>query len=157
MMGETDLKFIRAAFDVAWKARYKGNHPFGAILVDEQWDKIMVAENSVVTDQDVTGHAELNLVRAATKKFDPEFLAKCSIYTSTEPCPMCAGAIYWGNVRRVVYGLSEGGLYELIGDDNEEVLNLPCRELFDYGFKPIEVVGPILEEEAKKVHAGFWL
>jgi len=156
MMSENDLKFIKAAIDVAWKARDKGNHPFGAILVDEQWDKIMVAENSVVTDQDVTGHAELNLVRAATKKFDPEFLAKCSIYTSTEPCPMCAGAIYWGNVRRVVYGLSEGGLYELIGDDNEEVLNLPCRELFDYGFKTIEVIGPILEEEAKKVHAGFW-
>jgi tRNA(Arg) A34 adenosine deaminase TadA len=70
---------------------------------------------------------------------------------------MCAGAIFWANVRRVVYGLSEEGLYEMIDKDAEEVLYVPCRELFGKGQKPIEVIGPILEEEARKVHAGFWL
>jgi tRNA(Arg) A34 adenosine deaminase TadA len=156
MMNETDLKFMRAAIDVAWKARGNGNHPFGAVLVDEDHTEIMAAENTVVTEKDVTGHAETNLVRIASKMFDPEYLAKCTIYTSTEPCPMCAGAIFWLNVRRVVYGLSMDNLYKLTGADNEDALDLQCRELFEKGRKPIEVIGPLLEEEAKEVHAGFW-
>jgi tRNA(Arg) A34 adenosine deaminase TadA len=155
-MDENDVRFIRVAIDVARKARDKGNHPFGAVLVDEQGHILMEAENTVVTEKDCSGHAETNLMRQASRKYDSDFLAKCTIYSSTEPCPMCAGAIFWGNVRRVVYGLSQEGLYEMAGEDAEEVLYLPCRELFGKGQKPIEVIGPILEEEARKVHEGFW-
>ncbi len=155
-MDENDLRLIRVAIDVARRARERGNHPFGAILADEDGQILMEAENTVLTEEDCTAHAELNLMREASKKYDRDFLANCSVYTSTEPCPMCAGAIFWGNVRRVVYGLSEAGLYEMTGEDNEEVLYLPCRELFGKGKKPIEVRGPILEEEARKVHEGFW-
>ncbi len=156
-MNDTDMKFMRAAIHEAWNARNNGNHPYGAILVDNQGNLLMVAENTVVTESDVTGHAELNLVRAASIKFEPEFLAKCSIYTSTEPCPMCAGAIYWVNVRRIVFGLSQRSLHELTGEDSEENLYLPCSELFEKGRKSIEVIGPLLEDEAKIVHEGFWL
>jgi tRNA(Arg) A34 adenosine deaminase TadA len=156
-MDENDLRFIRAAIDLARKARDKGNHPFGAVLVDEGGHILLEAENTVVTEKDCTGHAETNLMRHASIKYDSDFLAKCTLYTSTEPCPMCAGAIFWGNVRRVVYGLSEEGLYAMIGEDAEEVLYLPCRELFGKGKKPIKVIGPVLEEEAREVHAGFWL
>ena len=156
-MSENDLRHLRAAIDVARKARDNGNHPFGAVLVDEHGYILMEAENTVVTEKDCTGHAETNLMRQASRKYDSDFLAKCTIYTSTEPCPMCAGAIFWGNVRRVVYGLSEEGLYGMLGEDDEEVLYLSCRELFGKGPKPIEVIGPILEEEARKVHEGFWL
>ncbi|MFB0533536.1 MAG: nucleoside deaminase [Anaerolineae bacterium] len=155
-MDENDLRFIRVAIDVARKARDKGNHPFGAVLVDEQGHILVEAENTVVTEKDCSGHAETNLMRQASRKYGSDFLAKCTIYTSTEPCPMCAGAIFWGNVRRVVYGLSQEGLYEMIGEDAEEVLYLPCRELFGKGQKPVEVIGPMLEEEARKVHEGFW-
>jgi tRNA(Arg) A34 adenosine deaminase TadA len=155
-MDERDMKLIRAAIDVAGRARDKGNHPFGAVLADERGQILMEAENTVVTDLDCTAHAELNLMRQASRKYDRDFLANCTVYTSTEPCPMCAGAIYWGNVRRIVYGLSEAGLYELTGEDNEEVLYLPCRDLFERGKKSIEVLGPVLEEEARKVHEGFW-
>jgi tRNA(Arg) A34 adenosine deaminase TadA len=156
-MDENDLRFMRVAIDVARKARDKGNHPFGAVLVDEQGHILMEVENTVVTEKDCTGHAETNLMRRASRKYDSDFLARCTLYTSTEPCPMCACAIFWGNVRRVVYGLSQEGLYEMIGEDAEEVLYLPCRELLGKGEKPIEVIGPILEEEARRVHAGFWL
>lgn len=155
-MNENDLKFTRASFEIARRARNKGNHPFGALLVDEHGQIVIEAENTVVTSRDCTGHAETNLMRKASSKYDNTFLAKCTIYTSTEPCPMCAGAIFWGNVRRVVYGLSEVSLYELVGRDSEDVLFLPCRELFGKGQKPIEVIGPILEDEARKVHIGFW-
>jgi len=155
-MNKDDLSFIRASLEVARNARNKGNHPFGAILVDEQGHIVLEAENTVVTDNDCTGHAETNLIRMASGKYSSDYLAKCTLYTSTEPCPMCSGAIFWGNVRRVVYGLSEEGLYELAGEGSEEVLRLPCRELFEKGKKSIEVTGPVLEEEAREVHIDFW-
>lgn len=155
-MNESEPGFMRAAFKVARSAREKGNHPFGAVLVDEQGHIILEAENTVVTGRDCTGHAETNLMRLASSKYDGQFLAKCTIYTSTEPCPMCAGAIYWANVRRVVYGLSEESVYQIIGERSEEVLYLPCRQIFSRGKKPIEVIGPLLEAEARQVHLGFW-
>jgi len=155
-MFHPDVTFLRAAFDAAQRARAKGNHPFGAILVDAHGEILLEAENAVVTDCDSTAHAELNLMRAASAAYDPDMLAHCTIYTSTEPCPMCAGAIFWTNVRRVVFGLSEKGLYEIVGEATEEVLRLPCKTLFDHGMKSIDVLGPLLEDEARAVHAGFW-
>jgi len=156
-MDETDVTCMRAAIDVARRARDKGNHPFGAVLVDEHGNILLEAENTVVTDRDCTAHAETNLMRQASRKYDRDLLARCTMYTSTEPCAMCAGAVFWANVRRVVFGLSERSLYEMVAEDTEEVLQLPCRELFARGRKRIEVTGPLLEEEARKVHEGFWL
>ena len=155
-MNEDDLRLIRKAIDLARVARSKGNHPFGALLADDLGNVLLTAENTVVSERDCTGHAETNLMRLASQKFDPEFLAKCSLYTSTEPCPMCTGAIFWGNVRRIVYGLSEEGLYGMIAENSEDVLYLPCQVIIDAGKKAIEVVGPVLEHEARIVHEGFW-
>lgn len=150
-----EKRLIRATLEVAWKARNNGNHPFGALLTDIEGTILLVAENTVVTEHDCTCHAETNLMRKASRKYEPDFLKTCTLYTSTEPCPMCASAIFWGNVRRVVYGLSEEGLYALTGD-SEETLLLSCRDVFAKGKKDIEVIGPLLEEEAVVVHEGFW-
>ena len=156
-MTQIEEKYMRRAFAVALNARAKGDHPFGAILVDPDGEIILEAENSVVTAQDCTGHAETNLMRAASNQFSAEFLSQCTFYTSTEPCPMCSGAIFWGNVRRVVFGLSEEKLYEMVDHlPNKTVLYLPCREVFARANLPTEVIGPILEAEAAEVHAGFW-
>ena len=155
-MNRTDMKFLRLAIDAANKARQNGNHPFGAVLVDAQGSILLTGENTVVTKKDCTGHAELNLMREASIKYDSEFLGGCTLYASTEPCPMCAGAIFWGNVRRVVFGLSQEGLYDMVGEGRGDALHLPCRDFFARGNKSVEVVGPILVEEAKAVHAGFW-
>jgi tRNA(Arg) A34 adenosine deaminase TadA len=149
------LRFIRAAIEVAQRARENGNHPFGALLVDKEGNVLLEAENTVVTHRDCTGHAETNLVRQATRRFDGDFLAECTIYSSTEPCAMCAGAIFWANVGQVVYGLSEERLYEMAGD-SAKVLYLPCREVFERGRERVTVVGPVLEDEARRVHEGFW-
>jgi tRNA(Arg) A34 adenosine deaminase TadA len=156
-MNPTDLQHLRTAIDVARNAREHGNHPFGAILVDEAGQVLLQAENSVVTGSDCTGHAETNLMRLATKHYPPEKLEKCTLYTSTEPCAMCAGAIYWGNVRRVVYALSEVGLYEIIGPSPDQLL-LPCRDVFAHSERKVQVEGPAfeLESEAREVHIGFW-
>ena len=156
-MNADDQKFLRLAIEVARRARQHGNHPFGAVLVDDQGQVLLEAENTVVTSQDCTGHAETNLIRQASAQILPEVLARASLYTSTEPCAMCSGAIFWGNVRRVVYGLSEAGLSELAGEaPGTGQLNLPCREVFQHGGHPVEVVGPLLEVEAREVHEGFW-
>ena len=155
-MKAMDKKWLRKAIEVAREAREHGNHPFGAVLVDDNGNLLLMAENTVITERDSTCHAETNLVRAASKQFDREFLAHCTLYASTEPCPMCAGAIFWGNIGRVVYGLSENRLYELISNDDPEALVLSCREVFARGRKSIEVIGPLLESEAESVHIGFW-
>lgn len=157
LINNDDLKFIRRSNEVAQRARDKGNHPFGALLVDEQGNILLEAENTVITERDCTGHAETNLLREACKKYTAEFLAKCTLYASTEPCPMCAGAIFWSNIRRVVFGLSEDSLYNMVGQQSNEVLRLPCRELLNKGRKSIVVIGPVLENEARLVHKAFWV
>jgi tRNA(Arg) A34 adenosine deaminase TadA len=156
-MYEIDLEHLKTSISVAWHAREHGNHPFGAVLVDEQNRVVLQAENTVVTGQDCTGHAETNLVRFATQQFSPEQLMHYTLYSSTEPCAMCAGAIYWSQIRRVVYALSEIDLHTIIGPSPEQLL-LPCREIFARSKRPIEVHGPVpsLEIEARAVHKDFW-
>jgi tRNA(Arg) A34 adenosine deaminase TadA len=156
-MNENDLQHLRTAIKVARDARAHGNHPFGAILVDENDQVMLKAENTVVTGKDCTGHAETNLMRLASQNFSEQQLIRYTLYTSTEPCAMCAGAIFWGNVRRVVFALSEVALYEIAGPSPENLV-LSCREVFAHSQRPTQVEGPALEleAEARAVHEGFW-
>jgi tRNA(Arg) A34 adenosine deaminase TadA len=153
---DSDLKWLRRSFQVAARARENGNHPFGALLVGPEGELLLEAENSVVTSGDITAHAETNLVREASHLFDPAFLAGCTLFASTEPCPMCSGAIFWSGIQRVIYGVSEAGLYRLVGEEAEDVLQLSCREVLAQGRRYVNVIGPLLEEEGLKVHQGFW-
>jgi tRNA(Arg) A34 adenosine deaminase TadA len=96
-------------------------------------------------------------VRAASRHNSLEALAGATLYSSAEPCAMCAGAIYWSGIGRVVYALSETRLLGLTGDHPENLtLRLPCREVFARGQRAVEVIGPLLEDEAAAAHAGFW-
>jgi len=156
-MSDFNPEHLRSAIALAWQARKHGNHPFGAVLVDENDRVLLQAENTVVTGRDCTGHAETNLVRLATQHFSPQQLAGHTLYSSTEPCAMCAGAIHWSRIGRVVYALSEVDLYAIIGPSPEHLL-LPCREVFARAQRPITVRGPISElgGEARAVHEDFW-
>lgn len=152
-----DLEYLQRAIALSAQARERGNGPFGALLVDAAGNLLLEAENTVMSAQDCTGHAETNLIRKASALYPREVLAGCTLYTSTEPCAMCAGAIYWSGVSRVIFALSEIRLYELTdADPSNEMLRLPCREVFTRGRRPIEVIGPLLEQEAELVHQGFW-
>ncbi len=142
---------------LADRARAGGDHPFGALLADADGGVVLEAGNTVVTTRDVTGHAETNLVSAATRRFSRQELSSSTLVTSCEPCAMCSGAIYWSGIGAVVYGLSERGLLALTGDDPENpTLDLPCRTVLGAGQRPIAVTGPILESEAAASHTGFW-
>ncbi|KNC77853.1 hypothetical protein SARC_09696 [Sphaeroforma arctica JP610] len=154
---EKDLKFLRIALEVAARSRKNGNHPFGAIIVDENDNILCEGENTVVTGKDCTGHAETNVMRKATNQYTPEELEKSTLYTSTEPCAMCAGAIHWGRMGRMVYALSESGLYDGIGaQDPIHILRLPCRDVFACSDRKFEVAGPFIQDEGWTVHEGFW-
>ncbi len=156
-MDPNDLRLLRRAVDVARRARDAGNHPFGALLTSADGEVLLEAENTVTTEHDVTGHAELNLVRAASGAFTEDELAACSLYTSTEPCAMCSGGIYWSGISRVVYALPESRLGEFTGADAENpTMHLSAREVLAAGQRSIVVEGPADLPEAEAVHAGFW-
>ncbi len=146
---------LRAAISAAASAREHGNHPFGALLTDEQGNILLIAENTVNTGGDATGHAETNLVREASQKYSFEELSRSTLYSSTEPCPMCSGAIFWSGIGKVVYALSEERLYALSASSPES-LKLACRDVLARGGRPVEVNGPFIEDEAVQVHVGFW-
>ncbi|HEX9012606.1 MAG TPA: nucleoside deaminase [Anaerolineaceae bacterium] len=157
MVSDSDKTFLRAAVAAARRAREHGNHPFGAVLVGPGGEILLEAENTVLTSGDATGHAELNLVREATPRYAPELLEECTLYASTEPCAMCAGAVYWGNIGRVVFALSGERLYQLVRNPGKNPsLAISCREVFERGIKRIRVEGPVEVEGAEEVHAGFW-
>ncbi|WP_297082173.1 nucleoside deaminase [uncultured Demequina sp.] len=145
------------AIAVAQSARAHGNHPFGAVLVAGDGRVVLEAENTVVTHRDATGHAETNLVRLASNQMDRDELAAATLVTSCEPCAMCSGAIYWSGIGAVVYGLAETALLEMTGTHPENpTLALPSRDVFAAGSRRVGVTGPMLEEQAAAVHAGFW-
>jgi len=155
---DADALYLRRAIALSERARANGRHPFGALIITTPGEVLAAAENRAIgADCDATGHAELEAVRAASRHHGPEALAAATLYSSAEPCAMCAGAIYWSGIARVVYGLSEQRLLALTGNHPENpTLRLPCREVFARGQRAIEVIGPFLEDEAAAVHAGFW-
>jgi tRNA(Arg) A34 adenosine deaminase TadA len=154
---ERDAHFLRRSFEVARRAMSHGNHPFGAILVDQSGQVLLEAENGYMPAHDGTAHAERVLATQACTTIAPEILSSATLYSSAEPCAMCAGAIYWAGIGRLVYGLSEHRLRELTGNHPENpTLDLPCREVFGSGQRSTEVVGPLLEDEAAAMHAGVW-
>ncbi|MFQ3619162.1 MAG: nucleoside deaminase [Cyanobacteriota bacterium] len=149
------LRHLRRANAIAVRARSFGHHPFGAILVAPDHETVLLEQGNV----NPVNHAESVLVRVASTNFSPEYLWNCTLYTTAEPCVMCAGTQYWGNIGRLVYGIAETSLLALTGNHAQNpTLSLPCRQVFAAGQKPIRVWGPFdaLEDEIVAVHQDFW-
>jgi tRNA(Arg) A34 adenosine deaminase TadA len=156
-MDSNDLRLLRLAIDVAQRARDAGNHPFGAVLASSAGDVLLEAQNTVTTGRDVTGHAELNLVRLASGTYEQDELGDTTLYSSTEPCAMCAGGIYWSGIGRVVYALPDARLGEFTGADPENpTMHLSAETVLASGQRHIIVEGPADIPEALTVHEGFW-
>mgnify|MGYP003607978945 FL=1 len=154
-----NILYLRRAVEISRQARENGNTPFGALLAGPDGAILLEQENIEITDRNCTGHAETTLMVKASQLYDKDYLWRCTLYTTAEPCAMCAGAIYWGNVGRIVYGISEKRLLALTGNNEQNpTFDLPCREVFARGQKNISVEGPFpeLEAEIVAVHAGYW-
>jgi tRNA(Arg) A34 adenosine deaminase TadA len=157
---ERDRKLLYETVRIAHQAKEKGNHPFGALLADKD-GKILLEQMNDYEEGGSAMHAETLLLFKASKLYDPQFLATCSLYTNAEPCVMCTGAMYWTNVKRLVFGITEEKLLELTGaDEQNPTFNLPSHEVLAHGQKDMEVVGPAEDDALVKAivedHLSFW-
>jgi tRNA(Arg) A34 adenosine deaminase TadA len=141
--------FIKQCHDLAISAGKKGNHTFGAVLVHKN-EGIMKAENTVNSDDDPTRHAELNLVVKSRRVFSQDILKVSILYTSTAPCLMCTAAIWEAGITKIAYSVSYEAFFRLSGYQS-----IPCEEVFDRLGTPVEIIGPILEEEGLAVFQ-YW-
>ncbi|MDO9631234.1 MAG: nucleoside deaminase [Humidesulfovibrio sp.] len=135
--------FIRQAFELAVSAGKHGNHTFGAVLV-HQGKVILTSENTVCTDNDVSRHAEINLLVNARRKFPSDVVRSSTVYTSAAPCPFCSAALAARGISRIVYGVSYEAFNRVFG--TKEVL-LPCDSLYRQLHKELTFIGPVLEGE----------
>ena len=155
-----EAALLRRVVEICHEARAKGNHPFGCLLADKTGKVLLEQGNEEVTLKgDCTAHAESLLMRKASQIYSKEEMAELTMYNCGEPCAMCAGAMYWGNLGRLVYIARETELKKMTGDDiRNPTLDLPCRVVFARGQKSMEVIGPILELEPDflKCHENYW-
>jgi tRNA(Arg) A34 adenosine deaminase TadA len=143
---------MREVFAVARRARLHGNRPFGALLVAGNGAVLAAAENTQLTEGQLLAHAEMNLLHRAVVDFSPDVLSTATLYTNAEPCAMCAGAIFWSGVSRLVYGLSGDRLHELNGF-TPHMLVASARDVLARAGRQVEIVGPVFEEEAEALFA----
>jgi len=100
-----DETFMRAAIKKAREGICKGQTPFGACITGDG-KMVACAHNTVWKDIDATAHAEVNAIREANRRLETVDLSGCTIYSTTEPCPMCFSAIHWAHIGKIVYGAS---------------------------------------------------
>lgn len=101
-----DTYFMKQALSEAQKAFDKGEVPIGAIIVSNQ-RIIARAHNLTESLNDITAHAEMQAITAAANVLGGKYLKDCTLYVTLEPCPMCAGALGWSQISRIVYGASD--------------------------------------------------
>lgn len=148
------LAHLRAANDVARDAAAHGHHPFGAVLVGPD-DRVLMRQGNL----DAVRHAETELARRAAAAYPADYLWRCTLVTTFEPCAMCAGTIYWANIGSVVYGVEETKLLALTGASAENpTMSLSSRTVLGSGQKKIAVHGPFpeIEDELIAPHRSFW-
>lgn len=141
---------MREVFAIARRARAHGNRPFGAILVAGNGAVLAVAENSQITEEQILAHAEMNLLHRAVQDFTPDVLATSTLYASAEPCAMCAGAIFWSGISRLVFGLSAERLHQLTGFSPRALIP-SARDILASAGRQVEIVGPVFESEAEAI------
>ena len=147
----TDREYVERTIRLAKEAVEAGNTPFGALLVVDG-EVVSEARNETRTEDDVTAHPELTLARWAARELDTDELADCTMYASTEPCPMCSTAIHYAGIDRVVFGVDGETLGELSGG----VVPIPCEEVVRRGGGETSVEGPIAVDAAMAVHRPFF-
>ncbi len=158
-LNELDIKLLYETVRIAHEALENGCHPFGALLADKDGNILIEVGNNKNASPCL--HAETAVMIEAGKRYSPEFLETCSLYTNFEPCVMCTGAVYWTNVGRIVFGLTEEQLLSCTKDHNENpTFDLPCHKVLEHGQRDMVICGPTKDEALKeailKDHLSFW-
>lgn len=156
-LDERDGRYLRQAIALADQARARGNRPFGAVIVAADGTLLAEAWNANGETGDCTAHAETSAIRVASPAHGRDTLAAATLYSSGEPCVMCAGAIFWSNIGRVVYGIDAERLRAFRGErQDQRDAELSCRDVFNASPHPIAYIGPALIDEASASHVGAW-
>lgn len=155
---ERDGRYLRKAIGWSHAAARRGNRPFGAVIVLATGEVAVEAYNNTAETFDCTGHAELNAIRSlANRGLTRDELAGATLYASGEPCVMCAGAIFWSAIGRVVFGIDAARLRVFRGDlPGQTDIKLSVRDIFKASPHPVECIGPALIDEASAPHVGAW-
>lgn len=119
-----------------------GDSPYGAVIVKNN-EVIVKAHNTVQQDRDPSAHAEINAIRRLTAKIQNTSLEGYTLYTTGEPCPMCAATCVWSCIDQIVFGAS---IQDLIAA-NQSQIDISCEEVIAKGFKKITVTKGILLDE----------
>lgn len=138
---------IHSAFALARDAVARGDRPFGSVLVRDD-SVVMSDSNRVRTTDDIRRHPELHLAYRACRAYDADERAGMVMYTSTEPCPMCAGGMATAGFGRVVYSVGSDELAAFTGDEPA----VRSAAILD-GVS--EVCGPVLNDEGRQLHRAF--
>ncbi|MHC5609520.1 MAG: nucleoside deaminase [Nostoc sp.] len=120
----------------------EGDAPYGAVIVKDN-EIMAVAHNTVSRDNDPSAHAEINAIRSLTAKLKNPSLEGYNIYTTVEPCPMCATACVWSGLSEIVYGASIEDLISI----NQSQINISCEEVIAKSFRNIKVRKGVLKNE----------
>lgn len=152
---ERDLRWLRQAIVLSEQARAAGDEPFGALLVGAGDELLAEERNTVVADRDVSAHPELKLAVWAGRNLEPDVARLTTMYSSCENCAMCSAAMVWANLGALVYSLSGASLVELQGP-RHTTLTIRAREIFLHSSRPVAVRGPLIEDEARAAHVGYW-
>jgi tRNA(Arg) A34 adenosine deaminase TadA len=152
-----DALHLRRAIALSAAGAAQGNRPFGAVVVSADGKVMAEAFNDNAATGDCTAHAEVNALRRIDQRAHREALAGATLYASGEPCVMCAGAIFWSGIRRVVFGLDAVALrrFRVLQAGARDVA-LSCREVFAASPEPVQVIGPWLADEAEAPHRAYW-
>ena len=143
---------VREAIELARSAAERGDDPYGSVLVRAVDDEVVMTErNAVNTENDVRRHPELSLAHRAGREFSPDQRRGLVMYTSTEPCPMCAGGIAHVGLGAVVHSTSAERGAELYGSDDY----LPSSEVYERLGSDVVAAGPVLPEAGDEVHRTF--
>ena len=137
-----DIKFMRLAIEKALAGVKKGQTPFGACIV--KGNKIIACAHNIVWKScDITAHAEIHAIRVACKSLKNIDLSGCTIYSTTEPCPMCFSAAHWAKISRIVFGAQ---IKDAKGYGFNE-LKVSNQKLAKLGKNKIRITSGILKEE----------
>lgn len=139
---DTDKQFMRLAINKTKEGIQSGQTPFGACIVKDG-EVVVCAHNVVWKTTDITAHAEINAIRQACKKLNTIDLSGCTIYSTTEPCPMCFSACHWAMISKIIFGTSIEDAK--IAGFNE--LTIPNEKMKSWGMSNLEIVRGFLKEE----------
>jgi len=148
---KVEKKFMNKAINIARISYEKEEYPVGVVIV-RNGEIISTGRNKTRRSNDPTSHGEIDAIRKACKKLNSKYLNDCVLYTTHEPCPMCAGASIWAKMKGIVFGLN-------FKDSNNNKsknwswrqINIPCREILNKGEPKLELNEEFMREECLKL------